>query len=77
MFILYFYLHLRRFMQEIMINISRGLRTRIGLDQMTEKKHIALFNKQKKIIERLDVECKEVHLLFTFFLGFNCTFSTT
>lgn len=70
MFILYFYLHLRRFMQEIMINISRGLRTRI--DQMTEKEHIALFNKQIKMIERLDVECKEVHLLFTFFLGFNC-----
>lgn len=49
-----------RFMQEIMIYISRGLRTRIGLDQMTEKEHIALFNKQIKMIERLDVECKEI-----------------
>lgn len=77
MFILYFYLHLRRFMQEIMIYISRGLRTRIGLDQMTEKEHIALFNKQIKMIERLDVECKEVHLLFTFFLDLTVKFSTT
>lgn len=77
MFILYFYLHLRRFMQEIMIYISRGLRTRIDLDQMTEKEHIALFNKQIKMIERLDVECKEVHLLFTFFLDLTVKFSTT
>lgn len=60
-------------MQEIMINISKGLRTRIALYKMTEKEQIALSNKQMKIIERLTVECKQVQFLSThiFFHGFD------
>lgn len=50
-------------MEDIMVNISKGLRTRIALDKMTEKEQIALSNKQMKMIERLTVECKQVPFL--------------
>lgn len=52
-----------RYLQEILGNVSIGLKARLSVNKRSEEEQTRLMESQKKKMDTLSTDCQEVHAL--------------